>query len=191
MRNGRSQKRKCKRSLKTYENTLSHPRFQEDANPRTSVFMSACSGHTAHHLTRIPRGHLPSTLCVTSTTWVSRLWPRDTYWGTSRSSATVKWKVMQYCFAVYQELANNRKQQLNAHVTLKVFRSPWKTKTCQITAKSKGNTSGWSHASFVFLLGWQYLSVTFRFKANGVEIQTWASKIFSRERGEGGGVSLL
>lgn len=68
------------------------------------------------------RGHFPRTLCVTSTTWISRIGPRDTYWGTSPSSASVKWK---YCFAVYQ-LENNRKQKLNAHLTLKVFKNLWK-----------------------------------------------------------------
>lgn len=108
---------------------------------------------------------------VTPTTWVSRLWPRDTCWSTSTSSAKVK------CFAVYQKLENNRKQQLNTHITLKVFKSPWKNRICQITAKSKANISEWSHAGFVFILGYR-LAFTFRFKANGFEIQALASKIF-------------
>lgn len=102
------------------------------------------------------------------------LWPTDTSWSTSTSSAKVK------CFAVYQKLENNRKQQLNTHITLKVFKSPWKNKICQISAKSKGNISEWSHAGFVFILGCQYLAFTFMFKANGFEIQTLASKIFLR-----------
>lgn len=108
------------RLIKTYENILSHPRFQEDANPRKFIFMSVWTATQPILSQQSPHGHPPNTLCVTTTTWVSRLWPRDTYWSTSTSSAKVK------CFAVYQKLENNRKQQLNTHITLRVFKSRWK-----------------------------------------------------------------
>lgn len=67
---------------------------------------------------------------------------------------------------------------------MKVFESPWENKTSQITAKSKGNISEQRHAGFSFTLGWQHLGLTFRFRVNGIKVQSLASKTFSREVGE-------